>query len=85
MLTSSDLLTNSVVFGKCKSHIFMSWALHKAGTRNKNNCPVKVMISLDGTLAINVSVVLRYTKDRTSLSFRVTNNITPPSFHREKL
>lgn len=75
MLTSSDLLTNNVVFGKCKSHNFMSWALHKAVTRNKSNCPVKVMISLDSVFAINICAVFRYTKDRTPLSFRVTNNI----------
>lgn len=75
MLTSSDLLTNNVVFGKCKSHNFMSQALHKAVTRNKSNCPVKVMISLDGVFAINICTVLTYTEDRTLLSFRVTNDI----------
>lgn len=97
LLTSSDLLTNNVVFGKCKSLNFMSWVLHKAVTRNKNNCPVKVMIYLDDILAINIRTVFRYTKDITSLSFRVTNNIvavqnfpygevlwTLSSFHREK-
>lgn len=62
LLTSSDLLTNSVVFGKCKSRNFMSWVLHKAGTRN--NCPVKVMIYLDDILAINICTVFRYTKEQ---------------------
>lgn len=75
LLSSSDLLTNNVVFGKCKSHNFTSWVLHKAVTRNKNNCPVKVMVYLDDMLAINICTAFRYTKDRTSLSFRVTNNI----------
>lgn len=71
LLTSSDLLTNNVVFGKCKSHNFMFWALHKAATRSKSNCPVKVVISLDSMCAMNICTVLRYTKDRTSSSFRV--------------
>lgn len=75
LLTSSDLLTNNVVFGKCKSCNFTSWVLHKAVNRNKNNDPVKVMIYLDDILAINICTVFRYTKDRTPLSFRVTNNI----------
>lgn len=62
------------MFGKCESYNFMSWALHKTVTRNKSNCPVKVMISLDGMFAINVCMILRYTKKRTLHSFRVTNN-----------
>lgn len=62
------------MFGKCESYNFMSWALHKTVTRNKSNCPVKVMISLDGMFAINVCMILRYTKKRTLHSFRVRNN-----------
>lgn len=75
LLTSSSLLTNNVVFGKCKFRNYISWVLHKAVARNKNNCPVKVMIYLDDILAINICTVFRYTKDRISFSFRVTNNI----------
>lgn len=67
LLTSSDLLTNNVVFGKFKSRNYRSWVLHKAVTRNKNNCPVKVMIYLDDILAINICTVFRCTKDRISL------------------
>lgn len=60
-LTSSAVLTKNVVFGKCKSHDFMSWALHKTVTSNKRNCPLaaEVKISLDGMFAINICTVLR--------------------------
>lgn len=74
MLTSSDLLTNSVMFGKCKSQNFTSCTLHKAVPKNRSNCPVKI-IFLDNAFAINIYIILGYTKDRDSCGFRVTNNI----------
>lgn len=74
LLTSSDLLTNNVMFGKCESHNFMSCALYKAAPKNRSNCPIKIMISLDRVFAINICIALGYTKNRVSCSYRVTNN-----------
>lgn len=74
LLTSSDLLTNNVMFGECESYNLMSCALHKAVPKNRSNCPIKIMIFLDRVFAINICIALEYTKNRVSCRYRVTNN-----------